>query len=78
MTDSIELEVAITRAKLTKQEIASKLGITAMGLYKKINNLSEFKASEIVILSKLLKLTNSQREKIFFTNFVDLKSTNKR
>lgn len=75
MTDSIELEVAITRAKLTKQEIAMKLGITAMGLYKKINNLSEFKASEIVILSKLLRLTNAQREEIFFAKCVDFKST---
>lgn len=46
MTNTLELEIAITRSGLTKQKIAKKLGITTMGLYKKINNLSEFKASE--------------------------------
>lgn len=65
MTDTIELEVAIKRSGLTKTEIAEKLGISQMALYKKINNKTEFKASEIVALSNLLHIEN--KEQIFFS-----------
>lgn len=75
MTNTIKLEIAITRSGLKKREIASALGITAMGLYKKIHNLSEFKASEIIKLVKVLNLSNLEREEIFFDEDVDLKST---
>lgn len=69
MTNTLELEIAIKRAGLTKKEIAKKLGISLMGLYKKINNITEFKASEISRLAELLNLTNSEeKEQIFFAN----------
>lgn len=66
MTNTLKLEIAITRAGLKKREIASILGITTMGLYKKIHNLSEFKASEILKLVKILNLSTLEREEIFF------------
>ncbi len=69
MTDTLELEIAIKRAGLTKKEIASELGISMMGLYKKINNITEFKASEISKLADLLKIKDYQeKERIFFAN----------
>ena len=50
-----------------KKDIAKLLGLSVMGLYKKIHNLSEFKASEIAKLVITLKIsTLEEKEKIFF------------
>jgi hypothetical protein len=46
--------------------IAKQLGLTAYGFMLKVNNKSEFKASEITILCKLLKISAKDREAIFF------------
>lgn len=75
MTDTIKLEMAIIRSGLTKRRIAEQLGISEMGLYKKINNITEFKASEIIILQQILSLTLKERDEIFFATCVDFKST---
>lgn len=75
MIDTLALEVAITRSRITKKKLASKLGISSMGLYKKINNMSEFKASEIFVIAQLLNLDINERDSIFFNQFVDFKST---
>lgn len=68
MTNTMELEIAIKRSKLTKRKIAKEMGLSEMGLYKKINNITEFKASEIVLLSEILAI--SDRDKIFFAKKV--------
>lgn len=73
MTDTKELEIAITRAGMTKREIAKRLGLSEMGLYKKINNITEFKASEIKALVEMLKIKDI--EVIFFAKNVEDKST---
>lgn len=73
MTNTTELEVAIKRSGMTKRELAKKLGLSEMGLYKKIHNISEFKASEIALLIDFLKISNVGE--IFFDNDVELKST---
>lgn len=73
MTNTVELEVAIVRAGLTKREVAKRLGLSEMGLYKKINNITEFKASEIKALIEMLSIRDM--EKIFFNKNVELKST---
>ena len=52
--------------------IAAKLGITYQGFSKKINNETEFKASEIKILYNLLSLDDADREAIFFAQDVDI------
>lgn len=77
MTDTIRLKMAIVRSGLSQRKIARALNLSEMGLYKKINNITEFKASEIETLQTILSLTVSERDAIFFTTFVDLKSTNK-
>lgn len=76
MTNTVELEVAIKRSGLTKRELAKKIGLSEMGLYKKIHNITEFKASEISALTKILSLEEKVQE-IFFATNVELKSTNK-
>jgi DNA-binding phage protein len=66
MTDSALLRAAIRSSGYKMSYIAEKLGITPQGLYKKIENRSEFKASEILILTKVLGLSSKERESIFF------------
>ena len=71
MTDTFLLESKIRALGLTISMVAEKLGITRAGFYKKLNNNSEFKASEISKLSTILDLSDNEREKIFFAQFVD-------
>ena len=54
MTDRFEFEKVMRQRGFTKKKIASCLGITVQGLDKKLNNESEFKASELYTLSNLL------------------------
>ena len=54
MTDSTLLNEEIVNSGITITAIARKLGITREGLYKKINNETEFKASEILSMQKIL------------------------
>ncbi len=66
MTNSSELNAAIARAGISKKALAEAMGLTYFGLWKKIRNKSEFKATEILTIQKLLNLTSSQRDRIFF------------
>lgn len=63
MTNTLELEIAIKRSGLTKRKIAKEMNLSEMSLYKKIHNITEFKASEIDLLTKLLNLADNS---IFF------------
>lgn len=66
MTDTVELEIAMKRAGKSKRETAKALGLSEMGLYKKIQNETEFKACEIVALTDFLGLSAKERDAIFF------------
>ena len=77
MTDSALLNDVIRQSGITITAIAKKLGITREGFYKKFNNETEFKASEIVSMQKILNLSNEKRDKIFFACEVELNSTSK-
>lgn len=66
MTNTSLLEQYIEKSGYKKSFIAAQLGITAYGFTLKINNKSEFKASEITILCNLLKISARDREAIFF------------
>lgn len=72
MTNTIEFEVALKRAGLTKTETANALGISVESLARKANNINEFKASELAKLYQILKLeTYDEQKRIFFANAVD-------
>ncbi len=75
MTNKLELELQMKRLGITKKNLSKALGISEMALLNKLNNESEFKASEIIVLERELQLTKEQREVIFFGQQVDLKST---
>lgn len=66
MTDTRELEAAIARSGIPKQELAQSIGVSRSAFLKKSKNETEFKATEIIALQKLLSLTDVERDKIFF------------
>ena len=66
MTDSIAFRSAVTYRGMKYKNLAAALGITPYGLQKKIDNRSEFKASEIVKLTTALQLSEQDRDRIFF------------
>lgn len=71
MTDTAELNAAIARAGLSKKFVAKALGLTYAGFWKKVRNLSEFKATEIKKLQELLHLSDEERDRIFFASVSD-------
>lgn len=77
MTNTLLLKMAILKSGLTNKEVAQHLGLSAMGLYQKMNNVTEFKASEISQLYKLLNLSSlEEQQQIFFVSDVHYKSSN--
>ena len=66
MTDTAALRSAIEKSGLKYGKIAAEMGISSYSLQKKIDNIVEFKASEILRLSSLLSLSESERSCIFF------------
>ncbi len=67
MTNTKLLKKKIDLSGYKMKYIAAQLGITYYGLAKKVNNETEFKASEIQILCDLLNVTGEEKEEIFFT-----------
>ena len=76
MTNTEELLRIIRESGLKLGFIAEKLGLSRFGFSKKINNETEFKASEIDALCELLHIDSyEERLKIFFAKEVDKTST---
>lgn len=72
MTNANLLREKIDESGYKLRFIAKKIGITYQGFLKKVNNETEFKASEIQKLKELLNLTDEERDNIFFALNVDL------
>lgn len=66
MTNTKLLEEIILQSGLKKGKIAERLGISRAGLANLINGRAEFKASQILVLSDMLNLTDEKRDAIFF------------
>lgn len=58
MTDSEALNKVIENSGLKLTFIARALKLSREGFYKKLNNQTEFKASEIVKMQEILNLSN--------------------
>jgi hypothetical protein len=78
MTDTAKLEYLLKKAKVSKKEYAKELGLSLQGLYNKLNNVREFKQTEISATCRLLNLKASERNEIFFAEKVDYLSTKER
>ena len=71
ITNVSRLREVIDGSGMSIVAISQKLGITREGFYKKLNGETEFKASEIISLSKVLGLSKLDRDKIFLPNKVN-------
>ena len=71
MTNTALLEQFIEKSGYKRSFLAQKVGITTYGLALKVNNKSEFKATEIDVLCKLLDIGVKDRMAIFFAKRVD-------
>lgn len=67
MTNVSELKELIADSGLKKGYIAERLGLTRAGYMKKENGESEFVASEVAEMSKILSLSNAQVKRIFLS-----------
>ncbi len=77
MTNSKALRELIATKGLKLKYVAEVLGITYYALQQKINNVREFKTSEVASLCSLLDITSlNEKERLFFAKEVDCKSTN--
>lgn len=72
LIDTNALRKKIDDSGISITYIAGKIGITREGFYNKLNNITEFKASEIVCLSQLLHLSDNDRNCIFFGHLNEL------
>ena len=65
------LEKKISDSGMTMVSLAEKTGILRESLYNKLKGNTEFKASEISSLSKVLRLSTKERDAIFFDSQVN-------
>ena len=75
MTNTLLLENRIKSSGIKYKFIAEKMGLTYYSLRKKMDNVTEFTATEIDVMCDLLNLNVKDRMAIFFAKIVDLKST---
>ena len=69
MTNTDLLNEVIEKSGLKRRYIAKSIGLSAYGLANKINNVTEFKTSEINGLCELLKIDSlEEKDRIFFAN----------
>lgn len=69
LTDTKLLNEEIQKSGLKKKWLAKQLGLSPYGFTLKINNMSQFKAEEMIILSSLLSIEEPRlRERIFFAS----------
>ncbi len=59
------LKARIMEKGIDRKVIAKKLGISLTSLSYKLNNKTQFKASEIQVLSEILEI-NYEKDKYFF------------
>lgn len=69
------LKSKINESGMTMVSIAEKVGVLRETLYNRLNGAGDFKASEIEALTRVLRLTRDERDKIFFANNVECNSS---
>lgn len=72
MTDTKALREKIAERGLKLKFVAEKVGLSYQGLQNKIENKSDFTATEMSALCELLNITSlKEKEAIFFATKVD-------
>lgn len=78
MTDVEALKKCIADSGMTIVHIANKSGILRETLYNRMNGNGDFKVSEVCALTRVLNLNRNERDRIFFDEKSELKSTTKK
>lgn len=68
MVDTAKFKSILALKKMTISELAEKIGISYSSLSYKINNIREFKPSEIKIIQSIWGLSNDERDDIFLSS----------
>jgi DNA-binding phage protein len=71
MTDTRRLKEKMDDSGMTVVAIAKKSGIMRETLYNRLNGRGEFTASEIVALTRVLRLTPEERDEIFLQEMLN-------
>lgn len=71
MVNFEKLNDIVDASGMTVTSITKRAGMDRATYYNRLNGIGEFKASEIEGLTKALKLTNKQRDEIFFCKEVE-------
>lgn len=77
MINGALLKKKVIESGMTVSSFSRKSGMLRETFYNKLKGKSEFTASEIVRLSKVLRLTEKERNEIFFNAEVELNDTSK-
>lgn len=77
MTNLKLLTELIEERGIKLNKLAEKMGLTYQGLKYKLDGRSEFKVSEVNLMTRALKLSDEERDAIFFNNVVALNGTGK-
>lgn len=64
--NTVLLKKKIDESGLKVTFIIEKLGLSPNGFYKKLNGVTPFRVAEIYVICDLLKLTEEERQAIFF------------
>lgn len=75
MGDNKYLKQKIMDSGIAISVIARKTGISRETIYNKLSGKTEWKASEIAALTRILHLGEKERNKIFFAESSELNST---
>lgn len=65
MTNTERLREIIDNSGYKLEHVANHIGMTRFGLYKKLQDGSEFKPSQVVKLCELLNISLEDRKQIF-------------
>lgn len=71
MTNVTLLRQKIDDSGLKMAYIAEQLGVTPQGLYKKLKDGSDWLFSQVMIIKKLLQLSDDEVNAIFFNDDVE-------
>lgn len=75
MVDTTKLSDSFKKSGLKNGYISRRLNISCNSLANKINNRTEFKASELTALQDILNLPNDKFFEIFFAKEVSVSDT---
>lgn len=75
MTNTLKFKSLLISKGITLKRLSELSGLSTTTLSYKINNIREFKSTEIKLLQRILEMDNETRDAIFFADSVELKST---